>query len=115
MRTGEAGAGIGPYLAGWSSGCPRQTSGRTSRWAAKYGRAARAIGPAGPLGCGGPASDGWRSPMEHATITRRQVLKAGAAALGMAALEGAPGRARAAEGGPRPAAAAGAFVLGGDL
>ena len=53
--------------------------------------------------------------MEHATITRRQVLKAGAAALGMAALEGAPGRARAAEGGPRPAAAAGTFVLGGDL
>lgn len=53
--------------------------------------------------------------MALATITRRRLLKTGAAALGLAVLDLAPGRPRAGERGANPAAAAGTFTLGGDL
>lgn len=53
--------------------------------------------------------------MTPANFTRRRLLQTGAAALGLAALPGAPGRARAAERAGPPAAAAGTFRLGGDL
>jgi aryl-alcohol dehydrogenase-like predicted oxidoreductase len=53
--------------------------------------------------------------MVPATLTRRRLLKTGAAAIGLAALETAPWRPRAAEPAKQPAAAAGTFLLGGDL
>ena len=53
--------------------------------------------------------------MTPATLTRRRLLQAGSAALGLAALQGTPGRPRAAERGGKPAGAAGTFLLGGDL
>ncbi len=53
--------------------------------------------------------------MAPATITRRRLLKTGATALGLAALDLAPGRPRAGDRGAKPAAAAGTFELGGDL
>jgi pyridoxine 4-dehydrogenase len=58
--------------------------------------------------------------MAQASMTRRQLLQSGAAALGLAALEGAPGRAGGAAGDVSPgveagAGAAGSFRLGGDL
>ncbi|HSB20176.1 MAG TPA: aldo/keto reductase [Anaeromyxobacteraceae bacterium] len=53
--------------------------------------------------------------MVPGAITRRGFLQGGATALGLAALEAAPGGSRAAEGGGEPAARAGTFLLGGDL
>src|SRR5689334_22063382 len=53
--------------------------------------------------------------MGAATFTRRRFLQSGAATLGLAALEAAPGLGRAAESGSQPARAAGSFLLGGDL
>jgi pyridoxine 4-dehydrogenase len=49
------------------------------------------------------------------TFTRRHFLRSGVAAFGLAALDAAPARPRAAERTARPAAAAGTFLLGGDL
>jgi pyridoxine 4-dehydrogenase len=53
--------------------------------------------------------------MTPATFPRRRFLRTGAAALGLAAIQASPGRPRAAERGGQPAAAAGTFLLGGDL
>ena len=53
--------------------------------------------------------------MTSTNMTRRRLLQTGAAALGLAALQGAPGRARAADRGQQPAGAAGTFLIGGDL
>jgi aryl-alcohol dehydrogenase-like predicted oxidoreductase len=53
--------------------------------------------------------------MAGAEITRRQLLQRSAAAIGLAALEVAPRWPRAADRPARPAAAAGTFLLGGDL
>jgi len=53
--------------------------------------------------------------MASATITRRRFLQTGATAIGLAALEATPKMPRAAERAGQPAAAAGTFLLGGDL
>jgi aryl-alcohol dehydrogenase-like predicted oxidoreductase len=53
--------------------------------------------------------------MTPATFTRRRFLQTGSAALGLAAVQAAPDRPRAAERGAQPAGAAGTFLLGGDL
>src|SRR6266545_2060083 len=53
--------------------------------------------------------------MASTTITRRRLLQTGAAAIGVAALQAVPARPRAADRGRLPAAAAGTFLIGGDL
>jgi aryl-alcohol dehydrogenase-like predicted oxidoreductase len=53
--------------------------------------------------------------MDAATLTRRNFLRTGAAAIGLAAIDAAPLPAWAAGSAERPAAAAGTFLLGGDL
>jgi pyridoxine 4-dehydrogenase len=60
-------------------------------------------------------SGGYEDDMTPDTFTRRRFLRTGVAALGLAALDAAPKRSRAAERAARPAAAAGTFLLGGDL
>jgi pyridoxine 4-dehydrogenase len=53
--------------------------------------------------------------MTPATFTRRRFLKTGSAALGLAAIDAAPDRPRAADRGAVQAGAAGTFTIGGDL